>query len=95
MLTAFWKQHEEREIHIDARFACISQLTKDGKPLAFRDSIPAIRNLRKWAPELIDKPHKRVTTPEEAVLLFQQSSAEGLNEMINFTALQNARFKEG
>lgn len=89
MLTALWKEHARREEIHDERFARVvwinAEINRDrkarSKPFTPRDFM------------LGGKPRKYASTPEEAVLLFQQSSEEGLNEMLNFTALQNARLK--
>jgi hypothetical protein len=97
-IKAMWAAYEEREIRTDARFAAIlewiarAHLTKPGsekwKP---GELVPAVAWARHNAKELVNgKPRKRITTPEEAVLLYQQSSEEALNEMLNFTAVHNA-----
>jgi hypothetical protein len=98
MLHAFWLAYEEREIRTDARFAAIlewtarAHLTKAGKEQwKAGELVPAVAWARHNAKELLNgKPRKRITTPEEAVLHFQQSSEEALNEMLTFTAVHNA-----
>jgi len=98
ILSALWKEHEERELRHDSRYASIiewiarTNLTrKDGRPFQTSDFLPMVAHARFHAKDLASgKERKRITTPEEAVLLFQQSSVEALNEMVNFTALNNA-----
>jgi len=102
ILSALWKEHEERELRHDSRYASIMEwiaranLTrKDGRHFQTSDFLPLVAHARFHAKELASgKQRKRITTPEEAVLLFQQSSAEGLNEMVNFTAVHNANLKQ-
>jgi hypothetical protein len=102
ILSALWKEHEERELRHDSRYASIiewiarANLTrKDGRPFQTSDFLPMVAHARFHAKELASgKQRKRITTPEEAVLYFQQSSEEALNEMLNFTAVHNAGIEQ-